>query len=389
MDATKPKDKNKERSDTSDTLKKKKDEPSAHCSTKWKTDTQKRPFDDKSVLGYLHNTSPVKRSKANNPYFDAELQTGPSQYSRVVCFNKHHHQFFKESEEKRSPIKLMDIVTAPNWQDKSKTDIKVTKDTTLEANKKTLAFKPQQPPVIQPITTTVTEFVRNIPSTEKKKINLTAYVSGVVEEECEITLSYRSEPTKNKVYAIADENTSTKLTAWATIIDSIQVHNTYKFENLSVSNFNIKHLQTTFSTIVTKTNSMDNPCLDLPTTEELTELTQAKCETVQSEIVISCNSCQASIDIDDLYDDMYKCNSCGMRQLSNSVIKQVKVKLNLSDHGVKYRINARNPALSDFMKFHQAPMDTTEEIDGFFLRAEPFGVKFNTNLMAVSFSTES
>ncbi|XP_064640887.1 uncharacterized protein LOC135495838 isoform X2 [Lineus longissimus] len=351
---------------------------------------QKRPLpeEDKSVVGFVHNTSPVKRSKTNMNYFDSQIQTGSTQFQRVVCFHQRHHTFFKEAEEKKSPIKLAKIHTTPNWYDNTKEDIKVNKDTTLENTKKALSFKYKTPKLQQPVTTTVTDFVYKIPSTEKNKINITAFVNQVVEEQSEVQLSYKTEPTKKKVFAIADDKTSVRLTAWADSIDIIEINHTYKFTNLSVSNFNIKHLQTTTSTIITETDEMENPCLDLPELEDLTKLTSAKCESVQCSIIVSCNSCKAIVNTVDLLQNTYRCKCCNMRQLSASVLKQVRVKLNLSDHGVKYRISAHNPVLSDFLKAQEVSLDTADEVEEFFLSAKPFAVTINSNYIATSFAME-
>ena len=64
--------------------------------------SKKRPFPDEMKTGYIHQTSPVKRSATNSDFFNAILQTGSKSYQRVVCFSgRKVHSDFTNAEEKR------------------------------------------------------------------------------------------------------------------------------------------------------------------------------------------------------------------------------------------------------------------------------------------------
>ncbi|EDO30695.1 predicted protein [Nematostella vectensis] len=56
--------------------------------------------------GYIHNVSPVKRSKNKNQWFDYQLQVSPTKVRRFVGFNIPSHANLKEHEESKTAVAL-------------------------------------------------------------------------------------------------------------------------------------------------------------------------------------------------------------------------------------------------------------------------------------------
>ncbi|XP_064631274.1 uncharacterized protein LOC135489687 [Lineus longissimus] len=291
--------------------------------------TLKRPnseINNKTFTGYIHNTSPVKRARNNNDYFEATLQTSGKEYQRMVCFSKRMHQTFKTFEEKKSPVKINKVQTSQNWHDSSKEDIKITPYTTMETSNIVPTYKYKKPLELDlqhALDTTVTDFINTIPSTEKKKINLTAHVTRVVEEETQQTLSYTTVPINKKSFTIADQNSCLTLTAWGNSIPNIQTEHTYKFQFLSITNYNdVKHLQTTPTTIIEEVATMENPNNESSVTNNNTKIQGACCECVQCDTSYNCCSCKDTVNKDLLATVTFKCPHCNMRQNSTSAKEQ-------------------------------------------------------------------
>ena len=59
-----------------------------------------------SHRGYIHNLSPVKRSRNQNQWFDFDLQTSPLKSRRVVGFNIANHSILQEHEASNTAVTL-------------------------------------------------------------------------------------------------------------------------------------------------------------------------------------------------------------------------------------------------------------------------------------------
>ena len=60
---------------------------------------------DKSISGYIHNLSPVKKGPSKK-YFDFDLQTGEKTVVRAICFAPRKRKCIEDAMEKSSPIKM-------------------------------------------------------------------------------------------------------------------------------------------------------------------------------------------------------------------------------------------------------------------------------------------
>ena len=56
--------------------------------------------------GFVHNLSPIKRSKSKSQWYDFTLQTSPTKVRRVVGFNIPSHSSLMEYQESKNPIVL-------------------------------------------------------------------------------------------------------------------------------------------------------------------------------------------------------------------------------------------------------------------------------------------
>ena len=83
-------------------------------------------------MGYVHLISPVKsgRKNSNITYFDMMIQT-PNVNYRGISYRKDLREKLIKVGENHSPIKMKNIKRKINYQDNSKIDIEINKDTIL------------------------------------------------------------------------------------------------------------------------------------------------------------------------------------------------------------------------------------------------------------------
>ena len=64
-----------------------------------------------------HKLSPVKTAKnSTTNCFDCPLQTNQNDAVRLVCYSLRKRINLQQAYEKRSPIKITDVVTVKHWK---------------------------------------------------------------------------------------------------------------------------------------------------------------------------------------------------------------------------------------------------------------------------------
>lgn len=100
--------------------------------------------------GYVHNLSPTKQSKRKNgpKYFNFDLQTDKSNYTRAVCFEPSLRQTLGNYQSSSTPVKLQNVQRKQSLNNPSVTDIIVTKRSRIEeAGNNDIAFETASPPM--------------------------------------------------------------------------------------------------------------------------------------------------------------------------------------------------------------------------------------------------
>ena len=67
----------------------------------------------RSLIGYVHSVSPVKRNKRNTvDYFEIALQTENCDNLKTLCYEKSKRALFQAREESKTPVKLTNFTTS-------------------------------------------------------------------------------------------------------------------------------------------------------------------------------------------------------------------------------------------------------------------------------------
>ena len=63
-----------------------------------------------SNVGYVHSLSPIKKARPGKLYYNFDLQTSPTKFTRVVGFDKNSHAQALHFQVTKSPAKIVNII---------------------------------------------------------------------------------------------------------------------------------------------------------------------------------------------------------------------------------------------------------------------------------------
>ena len=62
-----------------------------------------------SNVGYVHSLLPIKKARSGKLYYNFDLQTSPTKFTRVVGFDKNSHAQALHFQVTKSPAKIVNI----------------------------------------------------------------------------------------------------------------------------------------------------------------------------------------------------------------------------------------------------------------------------------------
>ncbi|XP_069109877.1 uncharacterized protein [Argopecten irradians] len=314
-----------------------------------------------SCTGYIHNLSPIKRSKANNPYFEGTIQTADRQYQRLVCFDVAKHGTLQGAATAKTPLKLSNIKQSPSRSDATKSDVVINQSSTLELKIRKLDFDHLAMKTETTGTTPmlIKTIVDQIP--EYNKVAVVAKVASV------------GEPTKQEVRGaqmtkqdiiIADNTGFINLTVWNNLIHKLLENNSYKLTNLTTRNFNsTKTLTTTLATTIEELKEVPDELQNVVNIDITLTPVSLTIEGEISQVMISpskmCMSCKKKVG-DQLFNEnstFFRCCFCNMKQKASSMKTSMSGTLNVTTADDKtHKLAIFNNVLTAFL----TEMDRTD-----------------------------
>ena len=283
-----------------------------------------------SHRGYIHNLSPIKRSRNQNQWFDFDFQTSPSKSRRVVGFNIANHSILQEHEASKT------AVTLRNTKHNSNNDIifnqqstvRVTPTFDIDFDHQPIDKSPRAGPSTRP---TKKIKLEELPTLQvNQKVNVTACISLGSENPKPIQLKALNEMTTVKEDCVLEDETGTAtIHIWDPLYKNIKTGTTYDFDNLSVKHFQgITHLGTTPTTTFKEANeqlkSINGPAL-LENPEKEAKVERVKMINKLS-IFITCQACKRKIN-EISQQKSIKCKNCGARQRKTECKQDASVQL--------------------------------------------------------------
>lgn len=283
-----------------------------------------------SHRGYIHNLSPIKRSRNQNQWFDFDLQTSPSKLRRVVGFNTANHSTLQEHEESKTAVTLKNTKENNNNQIifNQQSIVRVTPTFDIDFDYQPMNQSPKSAASAQPAKTIILE---ELPTLQvNQKVNVTASISLGNEKPQPVQLKTTQQMTSVKEDCVLEDKTGTAtIHIWDPLINKIKSGTTYEFENLTVKHFQgTTHLGTTPATTF-KEASQQLETLNGPALPQNPEK-EAKVEKFKLvnklSIFITCQACKRKIN-EISQQQSLKCKNCGVRQRQVECKRDASVQL--------------------------------------------------------------
>ncbi|XP_071139834.1 uncharacterized protein [Mytilus edulis] len=288
--------------------------------------SNKRPAsatDSEEYQGFIHGLSPIKISRTNSKYFDFTLQINTSNYKRVVCFDASKRPIIDSAAKGKSPLKLSNYTESPS-RTTTGTDIILNKKTVVQTARK-LKFLNHQP---ETQSTTPTRNLTEVQALPVKSIlSTTAKVMKI--EIPKVQMLYGN-PTNLQDIIVVDNTNQIRITLWDASVSSVQLDNTYNFENLSVRNFkNETYLTTTKSTKINRTEDLNNAVEYEATAAEIPTTIVGTVTEIKITQSYMCKSCTRKLP-EMLTEEKYnRCTFCKMLQKTENFVSCLTATLNV------------------------------------------------------------
>ncbi|XP_002733902.1 uncharacterized protein LOC100376261, partial [Saccoglossus kowalevskii] len=312
--------------------------------------------------GYLHQVSKVKlASKNDTKYFNAVLQEQDG-FKDIVVFSPQKHRDFINAEKHKSPVLLKNLLTSPSRRDATKNDLKYNSRSNLSIAKK-LKFNFDSGYRLTRQSSTTLNTIRDITDNFAafQTVNTVAKViscgNGGPKQLSSGLIMQMQE------FAIADSTSSMLIAIWGEQIDSIKLNSTYKFNDVSVREFQgTIQLTSTPDTTITETT---------PLTDVSTDNTPGmQMNTIRGTIISAeCTAkyyCHCKKQLVDYAPEMstIKCPYCSQRTKTSHLLPSIKAYINItSDSGKMHKLTASEVILQKLCPQHDLKRtDETEEI---------------------------
>ena len=255
----------------------------------------------------------MKRSQANNDYFDATLQV-KDKSMRAVCFSPDKHSHIKAKIESTSPIKITNYNIKRN---------KYTNQDEVHINKRTKLSDPTKSEITFDFTeitkeeqedTQCTHSIQEIMANEnaKSKVNITGRVTEI---ELPTTITSNGKTLTKQECTLTDETGSMRLVLWEEDTKRIQSGNTYKFCKAIVKSYQQQKYIT-----LNKQTTIQSSTTQVQRKDEITKDKYQNTVTCPAEAgerlttYLSCTKCNSSLPSNDS-GKIIRCSNCGMAKL--------------------------------------------------------------------------
>lgn len=330
---------------------------------------------NKSITGYIHNLSPIKKSQKTS-YFDMQIQTHDS-ILRGVCFSPPKLDKFKDICETKSPVKLTNV------------NIKVSDDTqsVLMDNRTNIEqVEPEfQIQVLEPIQNIASLAAVNNRQLVTLKAEITQ-LSGIKRISTQYGIKRKLEG------ILSDAHSSIRIILWEDFTEQVKDGDTYNFKNLRVRkepNSNELYVNTPPSgCTIEACDAFKEPTaqpLQLPDV-----FTNVTCPALILGInnfttYFSCSGCKKKLPSEAV--TIVKCISCGMKQNISNCTTHFFLQCLMKTDTDRVTVTLFDDAIKQMPCFAEKSTDQTlseEEVTDALLSLQSVTITYNKKTKLVS-----
>lgn len=303
----------------------------------------------KSIIGYLHNLSPMKVSKNDNEYFDVNVQM-KEKTMRAICFSP-------DKMKPSSPVKICNYTIKRN-QYSQEDEIHLSKRTRLsDPDASEVNFNIVEQKVDEELTfSSVSDVVGNKESIGQVNISGRVSFQGLPE-----TVKSNGKTRMKQEAILTDESGSIRIVFWQSDIEIIQSGSSYELTRAIVKNYDGENYITINRQTVLR-NSTVKVARDDDERVQVQNISKGFLPADGLEKVTSylcCNKCNASL----LQNDnrkVGKCSNCGCGELKSKCKKLMIAKALFIKDKKKVTLTIFDEKLAELYTIYRKQTNSTQ-----------------------------
>ena len=266
------------------------------------------------MTAYVHNISPVKKSRGNNKieYYNMNLQTEANNF-RSVSHRIDLHKRFSDAAQSKSPVKITKFKHVANFFNKELKDVEINRLTKLDAPT-SVNFEHQLPTVKPPPLSTIAEILEL--KQNKDVVTIRVYLDVDSHPSLTTSSQFHSKPVLKKEVSANDDTGTIKLTLWEDKVIDAYASGVYELSFVNIKEFpnGGRCLNTSSKSIIKKLNDVEIT----PSTVNLPDLNIIEIKFPPDSIHVTkffvCGNCEDAFSSKDanVISSIIKCPKCSM-----------------------------------------------------------------------------
>lgn len=333
-------------------------------------------------VGFVHSLSPIKKAKSGKLYYNFNLQTSPTKFTKVVGFDKNSHTQALHFQTTKSPAKIINI------NENEDTIFVNHTSSIIQGNSSDVNFECLPPPTLADPNNTIPDAIDITLSelnnlSRNQKVNVEGYLTLGDDPPKEVLKRNKEKGFVKEDCVLEDINGSSTIHIWDHLLSKLESGKSYRFQNLSVKNYSgITLLGTTPTTIFKETDLQLNEVKGttlLSNTEREIVIEEFKfVDKVSVFMICQISSCKKKMP-HAVGVAVFKCLSCGTTQKVKAAEKGMSARLSANIDGKDLWLTAFTSVMEAFLSRMQlSNSSTTDQIAEALLGLENVKLKINT-----------
>lgn len=333
-------------------------------------------------VGFVHSLSPIKKAKSGKLYYNFNLQTSPTKFTKVVGFDKNSHTQALHFQTTKSPAKIINI------NENEDTIFVNHTSSIIQGSSSDVNFECLPPPTLADPNNTIPDAIDITLSelnnlSRNQKVNVEGYLTLGDDPPKEVLKRNKEKGFVKEDCVLEDINGSSTIHIWDHLLSKLESGKSYRFQNLSVKNYSgITLLGTTPTTIFKETDLQLNEVKGttlLSNTEREIVIEEFKfVDKVSVFMICQISSCKKKMP-HAVGVAVFKCLSCGTTQKVKAAEKGMSARLSANIDGKDLWLTAFTSVMEAFLSRMQlSNSSTTDQIAEALLGLENVKLKINT-----------
>ena len=336
-----------------------------------------------SDVGYVHSLSPIKKARSGKLYYNFDLQTSPTKFTRVVGFDKNSHAQALHFQVTKSPAKIVNINEKEDTIFVNQTS-SIVQASSSDVNFLCTAPSTKQGEAKETISSATDITLNEIQTlTRNQNVYLQGHLTPGQNPKKEVIKRNGEKGYVKEDCVIEDRTGSATIHIWDNLLTQLESGNTYSFQNLSVKNYSGMTLlgttpTTTFQKVDLQLTEVKGPQLLSNTEKEIVIQEFKFVDKVNVFMTCQIKSCKKKMP-HAVGSTVLKCTSCGTSQKVKAAQNGMSARLCAEIDGKDCWLTALTDVMEGLLSKISLTRDSnTDQIAERLLQIENIKIKINT-----------